>query len=117
MTKKAWTIYIIENKLGMNYCGICTNLSRRFYEHASNSKLCAKALRGKGPLTLKYATEVDSHSNALKTELWLKKQTKASKLKIIAGTLPLPLENNTFEQAELDLIQFEVHNKIQNNKT
>ncbi|GAC13328.1 hypothetical protein GLIP_0682 [Aliiglaciecola lipolytica E3] len=49
--------------------------------------------------------------------MWLKKQTKASKLKIIAGTLPLPLENNTFEQAQLDLIQFEVHNKIQNNKT
>ncbi|MDO6709166.1 GIY-YIG nuclease family protein [Aliiglaciecola sp. 2_MG-2023] len=112
MVEKQWSIYMIENRLGMNYCGICTDLSRRFYEHASNSKRCAKALRGKGPLVLKYAAIVGDHSSALKLEYWFKKQSRTTKLKIIKGQLNLPSDPIKVEQSQLNELQQQIENKL-----
>tara|TARA_R110000751_G_scaffold154402_1_gene259366 strand:+ start:11660 stop:11971 length:312 start_codon:yes stop_codon:yes gene_type:complete len=78
-----WYIYIIENKLGQYYTGICTDIERRFEEHQSSGTKCAKALKGKGPLTLKFSCEVEGHSKALKLEIWLKKLSKANKIKLV----------------------------------
>lgn len=87
---KKWFLYLIENRLGHLYTGITTDYQRRFAEHSSNSKKCAKSLRGKGPLTLKYCVTFDSHSEALKAELSVKKLTRSEKMKLLNGALKLP---------------------------
>ena len=92
MTK--WYLYIIENKYCHYYTGICTDISRRFEEHQSSGVKCAKALKGKGPLTLKFQAMVGSHSEALKAEIWVKKLTKAKKLKLVNNDLvDSPIKN------------------------
>ena len=80
---KQWYVYIIENRLTQYYTGICTDIERRFDEHQSSGPKCAKALKGKGPLTLKFCCKVDSHSEALKFEIWIKKLSKANKIKLV----------------------------------
>lgn len=85
-----WYIYMIENRLGQLYTGISKDYNRRFAEHAQNKKKCAKALKGKGPLALKFCASLKSHSDALKAEVWVKKLAKQHKLKLIEGTLSLP---------------------------
>lgn len=86
-------MYIIKNKLNHYYTGICTDLERRFEEHSSMGPKCAKALRGKGPLELVYAVELDSQSEALKAELWVKKQTKLTKSHIVEKSVDLPFSH------------------------
>lgn len=88
---KPWFIYLIKNKLNQLYCGVTVDVQRRFFEHASNSPKCAKALKGKGPLLLMFCARVGNQSEALKLEHWLKKQTRQYKDKLIAGTLALPV--------------------------
>ncbi|MDC0601812.1 GIY-YIG nuclease family protein [Aliiglaciecola sp.] len=105
MQSPSWTLYLVETSAGNVYCGICTSLQRRFKEHASNGKLCAKALRGKGPLTLKYASLVGDRSSALKTEYWLKQQNKGFKLALIEGLKDLPHSNERYSNEELNRIQ------------
>jgi putative endonuclease len=85
-----WFLYLIENRLGHLYTGITTDYRRRFAEHTEDGKKCAKSLRGKGPLTLKYCVILNSHSDALKAELSVKKLTKQQKLTLISGALELP---------------------------
>lgn len=87
-------MYIVENKLGQYYTGICTDIERRFQEHQSSGPKCAKALKGKGPLFLKFVGQVENHSHALKTEIWIKKQSKANKVKLVKNQLVgAPLKN------------------------
>ncbi|MEP1449273.1 MAG: GIY-YIG nuclease family protein [Paraglaciecola sp.] len=97
-----WFIYIIENKLGQFYTGICTDIERRFAEHQSNGPKCAKALKGKGPLTLKFRCHVDSRSQALKLEMWIKKLSKTNKIKLV---------NNCFYDAPIRNMLQEEDNK------
>ena len=78
-----WYAYIVENKLGQYYTGICTDVKRRFNEHQSSGPKCAKALKGKGPLILKLWCIVGNHSEALKIEIWIKKLNKANKIKLV----------------------------------
>lgn len=86
-----WYLYIIENRLGHLYTGITKDVEKRFDEH-QNSPKGAKALKGKGPLKLRFNLSLHSHSNALKAEHWVKQQTRANKLKLIKGELFLPSE-------------------------
>lgn len=88
--EKKWFLYLIENRLGHLYTGITTDYQRRFSEHTANGIKCAKSLRGKGPLALKYCVSLDSHSDALKAELLVKKLTKSQKLKLLSGAFELP---------------------------
>lgn len=105
MQTKSWSLYLVKNKLGSLYCGICTDLARRFTEHASDGNLCAKALRGKGPLSLAFAVHVSDRSVALKQEYWLKKQTRGYKLSVIAGNTTLPFDHQPYSSVELAQIQ------------
>ena len=82
-----WYLYIIENKLGHYYTGISKDISRRFDEHQSGGPKCAKALKGKAPLSLKYCIGLSGHSEALKAELWVKKLSRKAKHKLIVGEL------------------------------
>jgi len=89
-----WYLYIIENKYSHYYTGICTDIKRRFEEHQASGVKCAKALKGKGPLTLKFKTLVGSHSEALKAEIWVKKLSKANKIKLLNNSLcDAPIKN------------------------
>jgi putative endonuclease len=94
-----WFIYIVENRLSQYYTGICTNIERRFEEHQSSGPKCAKALKGKGPLVLKFSCRVDSHSEALKLEIWIKKLNKAKKVKLVNNRLcDAPILNTLLEE-------------------
>ncbi|WP_340677128.1 GIY-YIG nuclease family protein [Paraglaciecola sp.] len=89
-----WFVYIIENKLGHFYTGICKDLTRRFHEHNSNGVKCAKALKGKGPLRLIFCCQIEDHSGALKMEIWIKKLSKADKHHLINNHLQYPFPHN-----------------------
>jgi len=96
-----WYLYIIETKNLHFYTGISTNWQRRFKEHSDNKAKSAKALRGKGPLKLKFCCVLDNHSIALKAEYWLKQQSKIKKKDIITGKLPLPFSHDLVDTNDL----------------
>ncbi|HAR07924.1 MAG TPA: hypothetical protein DCR98_05850, partial [Cobetia sp.] len=60
----------------------------RFKEHHEGVR-GAKALRGKGPLTLCYQQVVGDRSRALKLEYRVKQLSVAAKRRLIAGELAL----------------------------
>ena len=97
LTRPQWFLYIIETNKQQLYTGITTDWQRRFIEHSQNTKKSAKALRGKGPLVLKYCAHIGSHSCALKAEVWVKKQHKSDKLDIINGKLLPPFSHNNID--------------------
>ncbi|WP_269320531.1 GIY-YIG nuclease family protein [Billgrantia saliphila] len=66
-----WYLYMIETARGALYTGITTNVERRFAEHLAGRG--AKALRGRGPLTLVHHEPVGSHGQALRLEAELKR--------------------------------------------
>lgn len=88
-----WYLYIIENNLGHLYTGISTDIERRFQEHCADGKKCAKALRGKGPLKLRYCALLSSQRTALQAERWVKKQSRPFKDQLIAGITELAFEH------------------------
>lgn len=92
-----WYLYIVETKYKHLYTGITTDWQRRFNEHNSNSPKCAKALKGKGPLTIRYCIKLADRRTAMQAEIWLKKQRKSQKLAIIEERAPLPYEHEILE--------------------
>lgn len=86
-----WYLYIIENRLGQLYTGITTDVQRRLNEHRNDPLKGAKALRGKGPLTLRFECAVGSKSAAASAEYWVKQQNRKTKLAIISGQQVLPV--------------------------
>lgn len=88
-----WYLYIIETKYQHLYTGISTDWQRRFNEHNTNSPKCAKALKGKGPLTIKYCIKLADRRTAMQAEIWLKKQQRPQKLAIINQKCELPFKH------------------------
>jgi putative endonuclease len=85
-----WFIYLIRTDKGSLYTGITTDVDRRFKEHDASGIRAAKFLKGKGPLTLAFFTEVGGRSHALKLEYRVKRLTKRKKEQIIFGSITLP---------------------------
>jgi len=79
---RQWYLYLIEMASGSLYTGITTDVARRLDQHERGKG--ARALRGKGPLTLRYAQPVGSHSDALKLEAAIKRLSAAGKQAWIA---------------------------------
>ncbi|WP_280563995.1 GIY-YIG nuclease family protein [Chromohalobacter sp. 48-RD10] len=75
---QAWYLYLVETAAGALYTGVTTDVTRRFREHR-DGKRGARALRGKGPLTLRHSEYVGSHGEALRREAALKKLSPAAK--------------------------------------
>ncbi len=70
------------------YCGITTDVNRRFEQHCNGTG--AKALKGKGPLSLVWSHPAgDSRSSASKIEYQLKKISKQQKEALIIGKMSL----------------------------
>ncbi|HDM8221280.1 TPA: GIY-YIG nuclease family protein [Vibrio campbellii] len=72
-----WSVYLIRNNRNALYCGVTNNVERRFKQHESGKG--AKALKGKGPLTLEWSCSFDNKSMAMKVEYFIKQLTKTKK--------------------------------------
>jgi putative endonuclease len=90
--EKPWFLYLIKTHKNTLYTGITTDVSRRFHEHQHTQK-GAKALRGKGPLTLVFCAQLPSHSEALKAEAWIKTQNRTLKLALVKGLTKLDYDH------------------------
>lgn len=77
-----WWVYLIRTSSNALYCGITTDVERRFSQHQNGQG--AKALRGKGPLTLAWQYEMGPlKGEALRLEYRIKRLTKAQKERLI----------------------------------
>lgn len=72
-----WSVYLIRNNRNALYCGVTNNVKRRFKQHESGKG--AKALKGKGPLTLEWSCSFENKSMAMKAEYFIKQLTKTKK--------------------------------------
>ncbi|WP_256384480.1 GIY-YIG nuclease family protein [Photobacterium toruni] len=89
MSTTAWFVYLIRTHKGMLYCGVTTDVCRRFEEH-QYSKKGAKYLKGKGPLTLTWSQKVNSKRDAMQFEYRIKKRlTKVQKEDLIQQNISL----------------------------
>ncbi|OHV12308.1 GIY-YIG nuclease family protein [Kushneria phosphatilytica] len=82
-----WWLYIIEMADGRLYTGITTDVERRLTEHRAGGRRGARALRGKGPLILRYSRRVGAHSDALRLEAAIKRWSAARKRALCQSAL------------------------------
>ncbi|MDI4639213.1 MULTISPECIES: GIY-YIG nuclease family protein [Halomonadaceae] len=73
-----WHLYILRTAAGHLYTGITTDVARRFKEHHDGVR-GAKALRGKGPLTLLHHEAVGEQGDALRLEAQVKRLSATGK--------------------------------------
>ncbi|APS28743.1 GIY-YIG nuclease family protein [Pectobacterium brasiliense] len=76
-----WYLYILRTVAGALYTGITTDVSRRLNQHQMGKG--AKALRGKGELTLVFHCRVGNRSDALKLEYRIKQLSKNQKERLV----------------------------------
>ncbi|GLW36264.1 GIY-YIG nuclease family protein [Pectobacterium actinidiae] len=76
-----WYLYILRTVTGTLYTGITTDVSRRLNQHQTGKG--AKALRGKGELTLVFHCLVGDRSDALKLEYRIKQLSKSQKERLV----------------------------------
>lgn len=74
-----WHVYLIRARDNSLYCGVTTDVMRRFDEHQQNGTKTAKYLRGKQPLTLAWSYEVGTKQQAMSLEWYIKRLTKREK--------------------------------------
>ncbi|KHN55652.1 GIY-YIG nuclease family protein [Pectobacterium fontis] len=77
----SWYLYILRTAAGRLYTGITTDVSRRMNQHQTGKG--AKALRGKGELTLVFYCLVGDRSSALKLEYRIKQLSKNQKERLV----------------------------------
>jgi putative endonuclease len=82
ITKKIWTIYILECGDKTLYCGITNNLERRMRQHRGEVNGGAKYTRSRKPFRVAYTEEVLTRSEALKREFIIKEMTKRDKAEL-----------------------------------
>lgn len=79
-----FSLYIVRCADGSLYTGIALDVTRRFKEH-QNGPRGAKYLRGRGPLTLAFASPVGDRSAASRAEYQVKNLPKSEKEQLIDG--------------------------------
>lgn len=91
-------MYLIRMRTNALYCGITTDVERRFFQHQQGCG--AKALKGKGPLVLEWHCLVgSSRSIASKVEYKIKQLPKLIKEQLIKGEVQL---NSIISTLEVD---------------
>lgn len=78
-----WSVYLIKTALDTFYCGVTTDVQRRFSEHQSNGAKCAKYLKGKHPLTLVWCYFVGNKQRTFVFEYQIKKLNRKNKIRLI----------------------------------
>lgn len=86
---EAWQLYVVRTRLGTLYTGITKDVAKRLQEHES-SRLGARYLRMKGPLTLVYHTLVGRKGTALRAEYRFKRLQKQQKEAIVRAQPTAP---------------------------
>ncbi|CAI1742923.1 GIY-YIG nuclease family protein [Serratia entomophila] len=81
MAENNWHLYMLRLPNGMLYTGITTDVARRLAQHQAGKG--AKALRGKGELTLAFHCPVGDRSTALRLEYRVKQLSKAQKERLV----------------------------------
>ncbi|MGF1734621.1 GIY-YIG nuclease family protein [Photobacterium satsumensis] len=81
-----WSVYLIRTAANQLYCGVTTDVERRFNEHLS-SKRGAKYLKGKGPLQLAWSERVGDKRLAMQLEYRIKRLPKRTKEQLVAGII------------------------------
>ncbi|GMM89733.1 GIY-YIG nuclease family protein [Vibrio fortis] len=87
-----WVVYLIRTRHNALYCGITNNLTRRFEQHQQGKG--AKALKGKGPLSLEWSHIVDSKSHALRIEYAIKQLSKPRKESLVKEQLYVDIQDD-----------------------
>lgn len=82
-----WFLYLIRGADRSLYTGITTDVDRRFAEHCAQGPLCAKYLRGRGPLTLVFQVRVGTRAEAARLEVRVKRLSKARKEAMVMGEM------------------------------
>lgn len=85
MAESRWSVYLIRCGDDSLYCGIATDVDRRFSEHEAQGPKGAKYLRGRLPLKLVYRQEVGNRSEASKEERRIKLLNRRAKLDLISS--------------------------------
>ncbi|EEO8880867.1 GIY-YIG nuclease family protein [Salmonella enterica] len=80
-TMTPWYLYLTRTADNALYTGITTDVARRYRQHQTGKG--AKALRGKGELTLAFAAQVGDRSLALRIEYRIKQLTKRQKERLV----------------------------------
>ena len=78
-----WFVYVIRCKDNSLYTGITTDPERRLLQHQGQLASGAKALRGKGPLTLVWQHSVNDRGTASRLEYRIKQLRKQDKERLI----------------------------------
>ena len=81
MSEKNWFVYMLKCADDSLYTGITTEPERRLLQH--NAGIGAKYTRCRLPVSMVYIQQVSDHSQALRTELQIKKLPRSEKLKLI----------------------------------
>ena len=86
-----WLLYLVRTAEGSLYTGVSTDVKRRLSEHENKDKKNkgAKALRGKGPLTMVFKIVVGNKSDALMLEYKIKQLSRIDKERLISRTIGL----------------------------
>ena len=84
-----WYLYIVENRYGHWYTGISRDPQRRLMEHREGGPRAAKALKGKGPLSMIFQMAAGDRSRASQLECRVKKLSKTDKRLLVAGEFNL----------------------------
>lgn len=78
-----WSVYLVRRADGALYTGIALDVAARFRAHGSGRG--AKALRGRGPLTLVLRRRIGTRSLAQRVEARVKRLAKAHKERLVAS--------------------------------
>ena len=84
-----WSIYMIRCGDRSLYTGISNDVAKRFAVHQSGSSQASKYTRTRHPLKLVFTAEIGDRSAASKAEYKIKKLTKKTKERLVAGTTSL----------------------------
>ncbi|CAE6930993.1 GIY-YIG nuclease family protein [Vibrio sp. B1FLJ16] len=89
---QSWSVYLIRNNRNALYCGVTNDVERRLKQHQAGKG--AKALKGKGPLTLEWTMSFDSKVIAMRAEYFIKRLTKNKKELLVESKASIGIEEN-----------------------
>ncbi|CAH1602333.1 putative endonuclease containing a URI domain [Vibrio jasicida] len=92
IAEQSWSVYLIRNNRDALYCGVTNDVQRRFKQHQTGKG--AKALKGKGPLTLEWSSCFESKSVAMKAEYFIKQLTKTKKEQLVEEIAKINVDDN-----------------------
>lgn len=78
---RLWFVYLIEAESGAFYCGVTTDLKRRFEQHCSGKG--AKFFRRSPPKRIVYYESFSTQAQALKREYRVKRLSREEKIALV----------------------------------